>query len=214
MPLNFTDVAPAKPVPSIVNGSAHRSARGREAGDVGLDRERARARRRAPGRGDADLPRRGVGRHVALIWVAVLEVTFAGVPLNVTDVALARFVPLIVTLTPAIPLAGVKPVIVGGGTTDTTTSRVAALLPPSGSDTLEATWAVLVIVPADVGVTTSVAVALAALASEPRLHRSSWKKPLTTVQAPWLAVEETTVAPPNGIRSRASRPWRHRGRRS
>ena len=44
----------------------------------------------------------------ALICVAVLDVTVAGVPLNVTDVAFARFVPLIVTFAPTMPFAGVK----------------------------------------------------------------------------------------------------------
>ena len=38
-------------------------------------------------------------------------------PLNVTAVAPVKFVPLIVTLVPTGPLAGVKPVIVGAGAT-------------------------------------------------------------------------------------------------
>ena len=39
------------------------------------------------------------------------------VPLNVTAVAPVKFVPLIVTLAPTVPLVGVKLVIVGAGTT-------------------------------------------------------------------------------------------------
>ena len=54
---------------------------------------------------------------------------------------------------------GVKLVIVGGGGITTIVSRVAALFAPLGSDPLDATVAVLVIVPADPGVTTIVAVA-------------------------------------------------------
>jgi hypothetical protein len=48
-------------------------------------------------------------------WIAVAEVTvkLAFTPLNVTAVAPLKFVPLIVTLVPTGPLAGVKPVIVG-----------------------------------------------------------------------------------------------------
>jgi hypothetical protein len=43
-------------------------------------------------------------------------------PLNFTAVAPAKFVPLIVTLVPAAPLVGVKPVIVGA------TMKLAALV--------------------------------------------------------------------------------------
>jgi len=52
-------------------------------------------------------------------WIAVSEVTvkLAISALNVTEVAPVRFVPLIVTLVPASPLVGAKPVIVGGLTT-------------------------------------------------------------------------------------------------
>jgi hypothetical protein len=49
----------------------------------------------------------------------VAEVTekLAAVPLSRTEVAPVKFVPLIVTLIPTIPLVGVKLVIVGGCTT-------------------------------------------------------------------------------------------------
>ena len=52
---------------------------------------------------------------VVLTWVAEATVKVALVPLNATAVAPVRFVPVIVTAVPAAPLAGVKPVIVGGG---------------------------------------------------------------------------------------------------
>ena len=52
-------------------------------------------------------------------WIAVAEVTvkLALNPLNVTDVAPVKLVPLIVTLVPTGPLVGVKLVTVGGFTT-------------------------------------------------------------------------------------------------
>jgi hypothetical protein len=55
------------------------------------------------------------------------------VPLNVTAVAPVKFVPLIVTLAPTIPLVGVKLVIVGG----LTTVKLVPLVPvPPGVVTL------------------------------------------------------------------------------
>jgi hypothetical protein len=53
-------------------------------------------------------------------WIAVADVTeklVALTPLNRTAVAPVRFVPLIVTVAPTVPLAGVKLVIVGAGMT-------------------------------------------------------------------------------------------------
>jgi hypothetical protein len=124
----------------------------------------------------------------------------AGVPLKVTDVAPSRCSPVIATLVPTAPLAGVKLVIVGSG------GRTATLFAPLGSDTVDATVALLVIVPLNAGVTSIVAVATAAVASEPRSHRTSRKGKLTTVQEPWLEVAEFTVEISNGIRSRSLTP--------
>jgi len=55
----------------------------------------------------------------AVAWIAVSETTekLALTPLNATDVAPVKFVPLIVTLVPTRPLVGAKLVIVGGFTT-------------------------------------------------------------------------------------------------
>jgi hypothetical protein len=50
---------------------------------------------------------------VATISVVELSVKFALTPLNRTAEGLIKFVPVIVTLVPATPLAGVKPVMVG-----------------------------------------------------------------------------------------------------
>ena len=54
---------------------------------------------------------------IAVIAKAVSPVIVATVPLNVTDVAPLRFVPDIVTAVPAGPVAGARPLIVGGCTT-------------------------------------------------------------------------------------------------
>jgi hypothetical protein len=51
---------------------------------------------------------------VARIAVADVTVKLALAPLKLTAVTPVKFVPLIVTLVPAGPLVGVKPVIVGG----------------------------------------------------------------------------------------------------
>ena len=64
--------------------------------------------------------------------IAVVDVTekvVALVPLNRTAVTPVKFVPLMVTLAPAVPLVGVKPVIVGG----TSTVKLLALVavPPA-----------------------------------------------------------------------------------
>jgi hypothetical protein len=67
--------------------------------------------------------------------------------------------------------------------------RVAVLFPGTGSVSLAATLAVFVTVPAAVGVTTIVTVALAALARVPRLQLTA------AVQVPWLGVAETNVTP-------------------
>ena len=52
---------------------------------------------------------------LAVICVSETVVSVAGVPLKVTDEALARCSPVIVTLVPTAPALGVKLVIVGGG---------------------------------------------------------------------------------------------------
>ena len=68
--------------------------------------------------------------------MAVAEVTVkvAVVPLNLTAVAPVKFVPLIVTLVPAGPVAGVKVVIVGG--LAVTVKLLALVAVPAGVVTL------------------------------------------------------------------------------
>src|SRR5207249_10053153 len=70
---------------------------------------------------------------VAEICVAELTVNVALIPLNVTDVAPVKFVPLIVTVVPTGPLEGAKLVMVGGFVTVKELLLVAV---PSGVVTL------------------------------------------------------------------------------
>ncbi len=65
----------------------------------------------------------------------------------------------------------------------------ATLFPSSGSVSAPATWAVLVIRPAAVGVTTSVTVARPPAASPPRLQTTT----PVPLQLPWLATAEARV---------------------
>jgi hypothetical protein len=62
---------------------------------------------------------------VEVIWVAELTVNVAVSPLNRTDVAPVRFVPVIVTLVPIGPLAGLMEVMVGGKAVAVTEKLVA-----------------------------------------------------------------------------------------
>ena len=66
---------------------------------------------------------------------------------------------------------------------------VAVLFVGTGSVSFAATLAVFVSVPAAVGLTTIVTVALAVFASVPRLQLT------VAVQVPWLGVAETNVTP-------------------
>lgn len=68
---------------------------------------------------------------VVAIDVAVVTPTTADVPLNVTDVAPARPLPAMVTLVPAGPYVGVKPLIVG-----VTAKLLALVADPAGTVTL------------------------------------------------------------------------------
>jgi hypothetical protein len=63
---------------------------------------------------------------VAVTDVAVLGVNVAVTPLNLTPVTPVRFVPVIVTLVPGLPLAGVNDVIVGAAPTPKLVALVAA----------------------------------------------------------------------------------------
>jgi len=84
---------------------------------------------------------------VAVIAVAELTVKLALVPLNSTDVAPVKFVPLIVTLVPAGPLLGVKLAIVGGLETVTVTgSDVHVVRLPRARATAVRVWEPLVAV--------------------------------------------------------------------
>ena len=62
----------------------------------------------------AVLERFAVAGTVAVIWVGESTRYVAAVPLNATEVAPVRFVPVMTTLVPGGPLVGVKVEMVGG----------------------------------------------------------------------------------------------------
>src|SRR5689334_24298167 len=68
---------------------------------------------------------------VAVICVAEFTVYVADVPLNVTDVAPVRFVPVIVTDVPTTPLVGLNEVTVGAGGSVTVKFVELAAVPPA-----------------------------------------------------------------------------------
>ena len=208
VPLNVTDVAPARLVPLMVTLTPTAPLVGEKLVIVGSKPTVKSVALVAVPESVVTLigPVVAPNGTIAVICVSETALNVAEVPLKVRNEAVARFSPVIVTLVSTAPALGVKFVIVGGGGSITTVSRVAALFAPLGSDTLDATVAVLVIVPEATGVTTIVAVAMAAAASEPRSHRTSWKKALTTVQVPWLGVAELTERLPAGIRSMSLTP--------
>ena len=201
--LNVTDVAPARLVPLIVTLTPAAPLVGEMLVIVGTTPTVKLVALVAVPEGVVTLIGPVVAPDGTLAVICVSESWVkdgCGVPLNVTDVAPARCSPVIVTIVPTAPPPGVKLVIVGGG------GRTATLFAPLGSDTVDATVALLVIVPPTPGVTTIVAVATAAAASEPRSHRTSRKGKLTTMQEPWLEVAEFTVEISTGIRSRSLTP--------
>jgi hypothetical protein len=111
VPLNLTDVVPPKLEPVIVTD---RPRPPRESGDAGLDGNAPTLVAVPPGVVTAIFPVVAVVGTVAVILIAELTVkVVAGTPLKVTEVAPARFVPLMVTMVPATPLVGVKLVIFG-----------------------------------------------------------------------------------------------------
>jgi len=66
---------------------------------------------------------------VAVIWVALLTVTVAFMPLNLTTVAAVKLVPVITTEVPTGPLVGLKLIIVGGTATVKLLALVTVLKP-------------------------------------------------------------------------------------
>src|SRR5207302_1671092 len=118
-PLNDTDVAPVKLVPLIVTLVPTGPLVGVKLAIVGgltTVNELALAAV-PPGVATLSGPVVAPAGTVARIAVSEVTVNVALTPLNDTDVAPVKFVPLIVTLVPTGPLVGVKLVIVGGLTT-------------------------------------------------------------------------------------------------
>ena len=116
VPLNFTDVAPVKFVPVIVTLVPTGPLVGAKLAMVGGFVTVKLLLLVAVPSGVVTLrgPVVALAGTVAEICVDELTVNVALVPLNFTDVAPVKFVPLIVTLVPTGPLEGAKLVMVGG----------------------------------------------------------------------------------------------------
>jgi hypothetical protein len=122
MPLNVTELAPARSVPVIVTGSprppldgSNPQSPGRGEEDTNMKSEPLVA---APPRVVTPIgPDVAQGGTVATTDVSPVTENAAGRPSNVTEVVPMRAVPLMVTDSPGPPPAGSKPVIVGAGAT-------------------------------------------------------------------------------------------------
>jgi hypothetical protein len=119
VPLNATDVAPVKSVPLIVTLVPTGPLVGAKLVIAGAGTTVNAVLLVAVPPGVVTLSGPVVAPAGAAVWIAVSEATLklALVPLNATDVAPVKFVPLIVTLVPTGPLVGAKLAIAGGGTT-------------------------------------------------------------------------------------------------
>ena len=127
VPLNATAVAPVKFVPSIVTLMPTAPLCGVKSVIVGgcITVKLPALVAVPPGPVTLSGPLAAPAGTVA--WIAVSDATEndAAVPLNATAVAFVKFVPVIVTLAPSIPLAGVKSVITGGMSTVNAVALVA-----------------------------------------------------------------------------------------
>jgi hypothetical protein len=133
-------------------------------------------------------------------WLGLAEsnVTLAG-NVSVTVTPVAELGPLLVTVivyvtcSPTETGSGVSVLVIARSAEETegltVVDEVALLLPGTGSLVVLDTLAVLLNVPAAVGVTTIVTVALAPLATLPRLQVTV----LVPLQPPWLGVADTNV---------------------
>src|SRR5438552_966256 len=126
---------------------------------------------------------------VAAIEVEEFTVKLLLVPLTRTAVAPVKAVPLIVTLVPTGPLAGVKPVIVGAFTTVTLTAAEVAVLPAASR-----AKAVRVCAPALAVVVSQETEDGAAVSSAPKLAPSSLNCTPTTPTLS-VALAETVTVP-------------------
>jgi hypothetical protein len=117
VPLNATDVAPVKLVPLIVTLVPTGPLVGAKLVIAGGGTTVNAPLLVAVPEGVVTLSRPVVAPAGTVAWIAVAEVTvkLALVPLNATDVAPVKPVPLIVTVVPTGPLVGVKPAIAGPG---------------------------------------------------------------------------------------------------
>ena len=126
VPLNVTTVAPAKFVPVIVTEAPTAPLVGEKLVIVGprITVNVAALVAVPAGVVTAMAPLVAPAGTLAVIWLAELTMYVALLPLKVTELAPVKFVPVIVTAAPTVPLVGEKLVIVGG----TITVNVAALV--------------------------------------------------------------------------------------
>lgn len=114
-PLNFTDVAPVNPEPTRVTRSRRRPDCGAKLVSVGPRTvKRELLTTVPPGVVTMIGPLVAPAGTVAAICVSLATVKRALTPSNLTDVALARPVPVSTMVLPTMPLAGEKPRPVGG----------------------------------------------------------------------------------------------------
>src|SRR5947209_6544742 len=102
-------------------------------------------------------------------------------------------------MAPALTGLGLPTLVIdksAGSVLVTVVDVLAVLLPGLGSGSLAVTLAVLLSVPASVGVTTIVTLALLSNARFPRLQATV---PLACAQVPWVDVAETNLTPAGNV---------------
>jgi hypothetical protein len=114
MPLNFTEVTPVKPVPVIVTSIPTEPLEGVKPVMPEPIVKSLSLKAVPPGVVTLIFPVVALAGTVATIWLCTLKVIVALAPLKFTEVALAKFEPLMVTIVPAVPIFGEKSVIWGG----------------------------------------------------------------------------------------------------
>lgn len=108
-PLNVTDLAPVKLAPLIATRAPTCPLVGEKLVILGATVKLVELVSVPPGVVTLMVPVVAVAGTVAVIWVLESTVKPAVVPLNFTEVAPVKPVPVIVTLIPVAPLVGVKP---------------------------------------------------------------------------------------------------------
>jgi len=113
VPLNLIEVVPVKLAPLIVTLEPITPEVGLKLEILGATTKSVGLVAVPPGVVTVIFPVVALAGTVVEIWIAELTVNEAAVPLNLTEVAPVKFVPLIVTGTPTAPLGGEKVEIAG-----------------------------------------------------------------------------------------------------